>query len=154
MDVRKLIEEINALTEDELVDDFDDIEVSDFELTDEPKVEENTTESLDAKTKISRALDVLADAIEDFKNATVSEIDLVTDADLNVSFESLDGVVSEIRSALNGNTQPVVEEPVMDVEPVDELKDEDSGEEDFEEVDFDDEASLDLFGTEEDSEEE
>lgn len=153
LDVRKLIEEINSMTEEEFVDNFDDLEVSDMDLVEEPQAEADTTESLDAKTKISRALDVLAAAIEDFKNATVSELDLVADADLNVSFESLDNVVSDIRGILTGNQEAKSEPLEVESAPIEEepIEDEEEG---FEEVDFDTEAALDLFDDESEDEDE
>lgn len=157
-DIRAIVEEINSLTEDEFVDEFD-AEISDT-ILDEPAVQVSATDELDAKTKISRALDVLCDAIEDFKNATVGEIDLVTNADLNVTIEGLDGKINDIRAALNG------EAPVQDIEPAidDELpaltddiidepeqqeEDEEIADEDLEDIVFDDEAELDLFPEEE-----
>jgi hypothetical protein len=158
-DIRAIVEEINSLTEDEFVDEFVDAEISDAVL--EEPAQHSATEELDAKTKISRALDVLCDAIEDFKNTTAGEIDLVTNADLNLTIEGLDGKINEIRSALNG------EAPVADIVPevedqlpalTDDIidSDEELGEEDEENIDsdieeivFDDEAELDLFPEEE-----
>ena len=45
MDTKQLVEELNSLIEDELVDDFEDVEVSDNHLSEEP-VEEISLNSL------------------------------------------------------------------------------------------------------------
>lgn len=149
MDLTKLIEEINALSEDELVDNFE-LEVSNLDLD-----KKDLTNELDAKTKISRALDILKAAIEDFKNTTAEEIDLVDDADLTVYFESLDDITRNITDVLAGKTaqenvdpqSEMEQEEANNEEPTDEESDED-----FDEPDFDTEAELDLFGDEEDTE--
>ena len=154
MDITKLVEEINALVEDELVDDFEDIEVSDVNFEDEQPEEladnaeaNSMTDELDAKTKISRALDVFEDAVEDFKGAVFTEIDLIKDADLSSLVENLTQLVQDMRSTLAGNN--VEPELIKDNEEVEnELTDDNSEEEAEEEVrelNFDDEASLDLF---------
>ena len=141
--VKQIIEEINSIVEDEFVDEFIGAEIAPEELV-EPA--DSTTDELNAKTKISRALDVLVDAIDDFKNVAVAEMNLIDDADLGVSIEGLDSAIFEIRSILNGQEAVKVEEeptePVME-EPVEEAE-----EEVEEEIDFDDEAGLDLFAEE------
>lgn len=150
MNFKKLLEELNKLSEDELVDDFEDVEVSDEHL-DTPE-EVDTTKELDAKTKISRALDVLKDAIEDFKSATIEELDLISDADLTASFEQLDTITSDIQNIITGKTDTVESEAKP--EELETVEDEETEDDDLEEVNFDDEATIDLFGDEEETEDE
>ena len=149
MDTKQLVEELNSLIEDELVDDFEDVEVSDNHLSEEPEKEpepRKITDELDAKTKISRALDVLISAVDDFKNAISTEIDLVADADFHNLTEELDNVILSMQNAITGehlkgaNSQEELEE-VPEDEKVEE--------EPEEEISFEDEASLDLFNPEE-----
>ena len=151
MDIKKLIEEINNLTEDEFVDDFEDAEVN---TVVEP-VETTTTDELDAKVKISRALDVLKQAIEDFKSATIEEIDLVNDSELTTTFEELDAVTNKVTNILSGNNEAtdtqLLDDDVLNTEE-DDVENVEEDDEEQEEINFDDEANLDLFGTEEDDE--
>lgn len=150
MNIKELIEEINRLAEDELIDDFEETEISDDSFANEEPVEKDLTSELSAKTKISRALDVLIDAIDDFKNSVTQELDLIQDADLTASFELLDEVTSQISSVISGNDQSIL--PVSEIEPEDEeVPSEDEEIEDDqedEEIDFDAEAELDLFSNE------
>lgn len=148
MNIKELIEEINRLAEDELIDDFEETEISDDSFANaEPR---DLTSELSAKTKISRALDVLIDAIDDFKNSVTQELDLIQDADLTASFELLDEVTSQIRSVISGDDNSIL--PVSEIEPEDEeVPSEDEEIEDDqedEEIDFDAEAELDLFSDE------
>lgn len=149
MDTKQLVEELNSLIEDELVDDFEDVEVSDNHLSEEPEKEpepRNITDELDAKTKISRALDVLISAVDDFKNAISTEIDLVADADFHNLTEELDNVILSMQNAITG-------EHLKGANPQEELEevpeDEKLEDEPEEEISFEDEASLDLFNPEE-----
>ena len=149
MDTKQLVEELNSLIEDELVDDFEDVEVSDNHLSEEPEKEpepRNITDELDAKTKISRALDILISAVDDFKNAISTEIDLVADADFHNLTEELDNVILSMQNAITG-------EHLKGANPQEELEevpeDEKSEDEPEEEISFEDEASLDLFNPEE-----
>lgn len=146
MNIKKLIEEIK-LAEDELVDDFD-TEIDGDQLN----VEETaTTEQLDAKTKVSRALDVLKSAVEDFKDSTVEELNVINDSMLFNYTETLEDTIKMIEGVLNGDMPK--EEPVE--EETEELEEIETDEDDEdEEVDFDDEASLDLFQDEEEEDEE
>lgn len=149
MDIRKLIEEINALTEDELIDDFEAQEPLAVEEIDllpvEHEVDEvSTADSLDAKTKIAKALEEVKESIEYFKQITSEELDLVKDANLNISIEELDNKISEIEAILAGGK---IEEPVEVA--VEETEVEEPVEEIESDVDFDTEAQLDLFGDEE-----
>lgn len=139
-ETEKLIETLNRLMEDELKDDFENIEVSDTDLHEAPTTETNTTDELDAKTKISRALDVLKKAVEDFKNATVEEVDLLNDSELLNKIEDMDGILTTIEGTLNG--KETTQEPL-------EKAPEDDEDDDQEEVNFDDEASLDIFNNDE-----
>ena len=107
MNIKKLIEEIK-LAEDELVDDFD-TEIDGDQLN----VEETaTTEQLDAKTKVSRALDVLKSAVEDFKDSTVEELNVINDSMLFNYAETLEDTIKMIEGVLNGDMPK--EEPVED----------------------------------------
>lgn len=146
-DIKKLVEEINSLVEDELIDDFDNVEISDAELIeDEPNFEplaNNTTEELGAKTKISRALDVLSEAVEDFKNDIFTELDLVNDSDFSVLVENLDNLIQDMRNNLSNNSIKNEEKELLDADEVADNTSDD--EQDEAEVDFDTEASLDLF---------
>lgn len=147
MNIKKLIEEIK-LAEDELVDDFD-TEIDGDQLNVEEPV---TTEQLDAKTKVSRALDVLKSAVEDFKDSTVEELNVINDSMLFNYTETLEDTIKMIEGILNGDMPK--EEPVEEeTEELEEIETDDEDEED-EEVDFDDEASLDLFQDEEEEDEE
>ena len=150
MDLKKLIEEINKLTEHEFVDDFNS-EITDTNLGSD----ENMTDQLNAKTKISRALDVLKEAIDDFKSAVVEELDLIADAELSATIESLDDITLKITSILAGeNSVEEDNEPVNTEEELDreheETEEATAPEEDEDvEVNFDDEAELDLFDNDE-----
>ena len=151
MNLRKLIEEINRLTEHEFVDDFNS-EITDTNLSSD----ENITDQLNAKTKISRALDVLKEAVDDFKAAVVEELDLIADAELSTTIESLDDITSKITSILTGensvreDNEPVnaEEEPDREDEETEETTSPEEEDEDVE-INFDDEAELDLFGNDE-----
>lgn len=149
MNIKKLIEEIK-LAEDELVDDFD-TEIDGDQLN----VEETaTTEQLDAKTKVSRALDVLKSAVEDFKDSTVEELNVINDSMLFNYTETLEDTIKMIEGVLNGDMpkEEPVEEETEELEEIETGEDEEDDED--EEVDFDDEASLDLFQDEEEKDEE
>lgn len=144
-DLRKIIEEINSLAEDELVDEFEDVEITDTEL--EP-TNDNLTDTLEAKTKLSRALDVLKGQVEDFKNSVIEDVDLINDTTITTSFEALDNILKDIADSLGANKEE--DKDVFEVEADEEIVEDDTEEEKEEdvEVDFDDEASLDLFNLE------
>lgn len=150
MDVRKLIEEINAITEDELIDDFEPSEVESF--TDIPVDNQQTgsvADTLDAKTKIAKALEDVKEAIAYFKDITSQELDFVKDAAINFAIETLDTDITTIENALQGNNQePQEQVDNMELEDVDadQEPENDESNEDEEELNFDDEAELDLFG--------
>lgn len=146
-ETERLIETLNRLMEDELKDDFENVEVTDADLHEPPTTEVKTTDELDAKTKISRALDVLKKAVDDFKNTTVEEVDLLKDAELLNRIANIDGIITAIETILTGKEEPEEAEPQEPLEEAPEADDEDD--ENGEEVNFDDEASLDLFNNDE-----
>lgn len=152
MNARQLIEELKKFTEedfieDEMVDEFETPAITDSNLTDTT----NLADELDAKTKIARALEILKKAVNDFKDATVMEVDLINDSTLMSTIEAIDQEIKTIESSLSGKVEPIAEPIDVPVEndemPVD---DEDS---DLEEIDFDDEASLDFFSDEDEDKE-
>lgn len=147
MNARQLIEELKKFTEedfieDEMVDEFETPAITDSNLTDTT----NLADELDAKTKIARALEVLKKAVDDFKNATVTEVDLINDSTLMSTIEAIDQEIKTIESSLSGKAEPIAEPMDTPMEMDNEqTSDEDS---DLEEIDFDDEASLDFFSDE------
>lgn len=148
MDIKKLIEDINLLSEDELVDEFEaPVVTDDIIIEDEVTEEKNSlTNELEAKTRISRAFDTLKDALDYFKNITAEELDLVQDSLLNSSIEQLSDDIWAIESCLHND--PVDSKVDDNIEAEAEINDdvEDlEDEEAEEEVSFDDEAQLDLF---------
>ena len=146
MDIKKLIEEINLLSEDELVDEFETPTIVDDVIVEERP---SLTNELEAKTRISRAFDTLKDALDYFKDITAEELDLVQDSLLNSSIEQLSDDVWAIESCLhNDPTDSKVDDNIEDeVEINDDIEDKEveEDEETEEEVSFDDEAQLDLF---------
>lgn len=147
MDIAAIVEEINKLIEDEFVDEFP--VVPSPETTDNT---ENLTDTLNAKTKISRALDTLKDAIEDFKSATAEEVDLINDSDLVASFEALDKVVADIASVLPSASATIKDteeisndQEEAEVEKTSDNVDNNEADNDEELLNFDDQAELDLF---------
>ena len=170
-DLRRLIEEIDELvdkveetSEDEMEEGLDD---NMFDEVVDPLEHDNTTELLNAKTKISRALDVLKDAINDFKTMVVTQIDLIEDAELSAQMEALDKVIMDMSNTLVSEpVQPndFEEDGFEDAENTEDSEETDSEKTDREETDreeieqepeedeeepkevpFDDEASIDLF---------
>ena len=163
--INEVIEQLNSILEDELVDDFE-MEPIEMEAVEEP-AKLSLTDELDAKTKISRALDNLKKAIDDFKNATITEVNLVQDADIIKATEELTNVCGTIETALSGkhdkNEIENIEEPekeevivqpeesvvelVIDSEETDEEQEAEDSEEsnDYEMISFEDEAEFDIF---------
>ena len=161
MNTKQLIEELKQFTEedfieDEIVDEFETPIISDVNLNDTA----NLADELDAKTKIARALEVLKKAVDDFKNSTVTEIDLINDSTLLSTIEAIDEEIKTIESSLSGKVETDDEQITSEIdiedETEDETEEETTDEPDFniEEIDFDDAASLDFFGNEEESGEE
>lgn len=166
MNIKRLIEEIEqALKEAEFVDEFDITPVEEpiNDVPSESEVGLSKTEELDKKTKISRALDTLVAQINDFKDTAMFEISSLDDMDLINATDELFGAVEKVKATLYGETISPVENPPMALEepsdddmademPMEDEEPESEDDEDMEEVDFDAEAGLDLFGTEEDDE--
>lgn len=164
MNTREIIEAINKLTEDAVEEEV---------LQDIPEEEPETApafndgmslaDTLDAKTKIARALENLEAAIEEFKNATAEKIDLLKDELLLAGQEELDACIDNIKNALangsnildtnTGLNDPFKAELPAEEEPVGEETEEaeEIEEEPGVESDFDNEAGLDLFGDEAES---
>jgi hypothetical protein len=167
-DIRKLIETINALTEggikEETLEDTIETEVPEIKSTIEDTM--STADKLAAKTKIARALEVLKDAIEEFKDASVEKVDLLKDEELLGAIEGLDLAVGTIEKNLNPESD-ILDNPLnaafKDELPAEDEEEEaeetaddeelelgteeedEEDEEDEEEHDFDAEASLDLL---------
>ena len=120
-DIRKLVEDINEFADSmeatPVVDQFDGAELDDSNLAttnNAPLADNNATEVLAAKTKISRAFDVLKDAFNDFQNQIVDSIDLSGDNDILQAVDALTNSVTSLQQAISP-------EPVADtgLEPVD-----------------------------------
>lgn len=168
---KQLIEELNKLCvpvseeadmmEDTFIDEFE------AELTPSFNDEASLVDQLDAKTKIARAVEVLKKAVEDFKDSTVGEVDLLDDASLISSIESLDDVVKLLEDGLKLGTgeiqpnEPEMEENEMEndfqdeevIEDNDDIE-ENAEDEELEEIDFDDEAALDFLNNEDNGDDE
>lgn len=150
MNIKKLIEDINLLSEDELIDEFEAPAVIDDIVVEDEVVEEKSslTNELEAKTRISRAFDTLKDALDYFKSITAEELDLVQDSLLNSSIEQLSDDIWAIESCLHNDPvdskidDNIEAEAEINDDITDEINDEDEVEE---ETSFDDEAQLDLF---------
>lgn len=143
----KELKEDVSLAEDELVDEFD----ADVNASFEDEV--SLVDKLDAKTKVARALEVLKKSIEDFKDATVGEVDLLGDSLVLSCVEDLDACVKSLEDSLTLGTasaEEVVEEDLVDEEPLnDEAEDAEAEDDEVEEeTNFDDEASLDFLADE------
>jgi hypothetical protein len=164
MDITKLIEEINRLTEQ----DIDEITLQDEIEPAQPAqvIEPATTEPVfndimsladqfDAKARIARALEALQAAVEEFKDATAEKIDLLQDQALNVGIEKLDALMLEIEQALASGSKILGDTELNDIfkpqlpaaseEPQEDVKEQDE----VEEYDFEAEAGLDLLNPEE-----
>lgn len=164
MDIKSIIETINALTEDEVIGE----EILQDVPADEPEIAPafndgmSLADTLDTKAKVARCLETLKQAVEDFKTATAEKIDLLQDEMLLGGIVELDEVIVKIEQALAAGSQilgnselndafraelPQEEEtPEVDEEPKAEEAEED---EETEEVfDFDAEAGLNLFPNE------
>lgn len=175
--VKKLIEEINALAEQDVneINLQDEIEPTEPAKVVEPQEDNapeekpvfNDTMSLadefDAKARIARALEALQDAVEEFKNATAEKIDLLQDQALLNGIDGLDDCVKNLETALASGSkilgdgelndafkpQLPAEPEEADVDNTAEKDTEDEEDEDEDIVDFDDAAGLDLLAKEE-----
>lgn len=170
--IKKIVEELlRPQNEEELIDDFSDIQISDDDVVqDEPVTEVpqqpetselySDTDKLEALTKISRALDVLGEAIDEFEVSIIDVLDITGQADLISTIDELKNKFQQARDIVSPNKSteqsPIDlsfggeledEEPEQELDDV-ELSDEEieptEGDEDEEdkEVDFDKEASL------------
>lgn len=158
MTVKKLIEDIEKLLrEEDIVED---------ELQDEVAVEVEPTfhdtmslaDTLDAKTKIARALEALQGATEEFKNASAEKLDLLQDSALLQAIEGLDEALKAIENALASGSNILGDSELNDAfktelpaekDEIEVIADEEETEEDDEEenieYDFDVEAGFDLL---------
>lgn len=95
----KLIEDINEFADDlETVEDqFNGAEIDMNDTVIEPQ---NATEMLAAKTKISRAFDVLKDAFNDFQDQIVDSIELSGDNDITTAIDALANSVTSLQQAI------------------------------------------------------
>lgn len=163
MEIQKLIEEINRLTED----DMDEVTLQDeiepeqpAEVVDEPEFNDNMSlaDQFDAKARIARALEALKDAVNEFKDATAEKIDLLKDQALTGGIEKLDGLMVEIEKALASGSNILGDSELNDPfktqipDQTEEIQPEETEEADTEdnqytdeEADFDAEAGLDLL---------
>ena len=183
-DIRKVVEDINEFVDDmeatPVVDQFDGAELDNSNLTtsNAPLEDNNATEILSAKTKISRAFDVLKDAFNDFQNQIVDSVELSGDNDILQAVDALTNSVNSLQQAItpasvsNVGLEPVdfqgfdadipteeddlaLDDEIDDTDfDIDDLGDEEDADEnglsdeDLEQ-DFDDTAKVD-FGDEED----
>ena len=161
MEMKELIRQLKRidedLTEDTIEDTIEPQQAPEMktELVDGMSI----ADKLAAKTKIARALEVLKDAINEFKDASVSKLDMLNDNGLISAIETLDLAVTSIEQALapeqieDGGTglnaafadelpDEPIEEPAEETEEEDE---EDAEDEDTEEADFDSEAEFNLL---------
>lgn len=163
MEIQKLIEEINRLTED----DMDEVTLQDeiepehpAEVVDEPEFNDNMSlaDQFDAKARIARALEALKDAVNEFKDATAEKIDLLKDQALTGGIEKLDDLMVEIEKALASGSNILGDSELNDPfktqipDQTEEIQPEETEEADTEdneytdeEADFDAEAGLDLL---------
>lgn len=165
--LKKLLEEINKLSEG----DMDEINLQDEMDSAEPVEEKpfndtmSLADTLDAKAKVARSLETLKAAIEDFKDATAEKLDLLQDSALLQGLEGLDQQIIEIEKALASGSKILgdseLNDPFKAELPGEELEapkgegeedsqdSEETEEEEEEDYNFDDEAGLDLFASEE-----
>lgn len=158
MEIQKLIEEINRLTED----DMDEVTLQDeiepeqpAEVVDEPEFNDNMSlaDQFDAKARIARALEALKDAVNEFKDATAEKIDLLKDQALTGGIEKLDGLMVEIENALASGSNILGDSELNDPfktqipDQTEETEAADTENDEYadEEADFDAEAGLDLL---------
>lgn len=176
MDIKKLIESLNKLTEEtEALGEETLIDTPVEEPEKAPQIESpkesnvefndgmSLADTLDAKAKIARALENLKGCIEDFKDATAEKVDLIKDNVLIQQIEGLDVAVQGIEATLAEGilmkselNDPFKAELPQEVEPIEDVESEDNdeseeGEEPVEDeedeiTDFDDEAGLDILG--------
>ena len=146
ININEILTEINELADDltapvsstpatPVQDQFDGAEIDGSDVVEPPVAtgESNATEMLAAKTKISRAFDVLKDAFNDFQDQIVDSIELSGDNDILQAVDALSNSVTSLQQAIT----PTQAAPVMDYQgfdanlPVDAL-DDNIPEDDFE----------------------
>ena len=171
MNIKKLIEEINKLSEEDvneviLQDEIEPAEPAEVIEPEKPAFNDNMSlaDQFDAKARIARALEALKTAVEEFKDATAEKIDLLQDEALLQGIDAIDNDVIALESALASGSQILgntelndpfktdlpAEANELEQEPEAEETDEEPEEdEDEEESDFDELAGLDLLGSEE-----
>ena len=171
MNIKKLIEEINKLSEEDvnevtLQDQIEPAEPAELIEPEKPAFNDNMSlaDQFDAKARIARALEALKTAVEEFKDATAEKIDLLQDEALLQGIDAIDNDVIALESALASGSQILgntelndpfktdlpAEANELEEEPKAEETDEEPEEdEDEEESDFDELAGLDLLGSEE-----
>lgn len=105
MDIKKLLESIDKLTEETATEDlFTDVPAEEPEVA--PAVEPafndgmSLADTFDTKAKIARSLENLKLAVEEFKEATAEKIDLLKDELLLGGLDELDEVVKGLELAL------------------------------------------------------
>lgn len=182
MNIREMIKELNRLTEESIEGVSEDVlndvpaeepEIEPKEVEDDKSITDNMTlaDTLDAKTKIARALENLKVAVDEFKEASAEKVDLLKDELLLGCMVGLDDQIKAIEAALAAGSNilkdtelndafktELPEEPVENDEEGETLDDEttldneesneENSEEDLEELNFDDEAGLDLLNPE------
>lgn len=103
MNLDNIIEDLNNLMEDELIDQFSDMEDTELSTNSEDKTSDlSLTDQLDARTNISRCLDNLKSALDNFKSAALPEINLIKDSNILNALEKMDSIIKDITSALSG----------------------------------------------------
>ena len=174
MEIKKLIEELKQLTEEDmpeinLQDDIEPEEPAEVieapvqePAPEEPKIVDTMTlaDQFDAKAKIARALENLKLAVEEFKDATAEKVDLIDDNVLLQEIEGLDTAVEAVATALaSGNVlgdtelndpfkaQQPAEDVAIEEEPAAETEDEED--EALLDADFDELAGLNLLHNDE-----
>lgn len=166
MEVKKLIEQINKLVEEDIAeinlqDEIEPEQPAEVIDAEEPVFGDTMSlaDQFDAKARIARALEALKAAVEEFKDATAEKVDLLKDQALTTGIENLDSLLVEIEAALAGGSQilgnselndpfktELPEEPAEEEQGTEELEDEEADQEEGDdEEDFDLAAGLDLF---------
>lgn len=168
MDIKKIIEQIDILTEEATSEEvLQDTPAEEPEVA--PAFNDGMTlaDTFDTKAKIARSLENLKQAVEEFKEATAEKVDLLKDELLLNEIEKLGETIQGIELALASGSNIIgdselndpfkaelpqaEEQPAEEVETPAEEKEEPSENEldfDGEDYDFDDEAGLNLFNPE------
>lgn len=116
--IKEINEEINGLSDNvgTVQDQFDGAEIDGTDaIIPEPtpvQGESNATEMLAAKTKISRAFDVLKDAFNDFQDQIVDSIELSGDNDILQAVDALNNSVTSLQQAITPATAQSPAQPL------------------------------------------